>query len=178
VVRIPFGGTSVTGARGYVAAGLELIEQMHDLHVVVVAVGSGGTAAGLVHALGTDRVLGVHTGAVPNPAERISELLSGLGGSSEGLRLRVDQVGAGYSTLTEGVRRALLMAARTEGLILDPVYTGRALAGLAAAVHDGDVKPGRKTVFLHTGGLPGLFGSRDAMRWTESLVAGSEPGGA
>ena len=82
----------------------------------------------------------------------------------------MDQVGAGYSTLTEGVRHALLTAARTEGLILDPVYTGRALAGLIAAVRDGDVRPGRRTIFLHSGGLPGLFGSRDAMRWAESLT--------
>jgi D-cysteine desulfhydrase len=170
VARIPFGGTSVIGARGYVAAGFELIEQMPDLDVAVVAVGSGGTAAGLVHALGADRVLGVHTGAVPNPGERISDLVSGLGGTPQDLRLRTDQVGGGYSTLTEGVRDALLVAARTEGLILDPVYTGRALAGLAAAVRDGDVVPGTRVVFLHTGGLPGLFGSGDALRWTESLL--------
>jgi L-cysteate sulfo-lyase len=172
VSRIPFGGTSVTGARGYVAAGLELVEQMPDLDLVVVAVGSGGTAAGLVTALGADHVLGVHTGAVANPAERVSNLVIDLGGTEEGLRLRMDQVGAGYSTLTDGVRHALLTAARTEGLILDPVYTGRALAGLTAAVRDGDVRPGRRTVFLHSGGLPGLFGSRDAMHWAESLTHG------
>jgi D-cysteine desulfhydrase len=50
------------------------------------------------------------------------------------------------------------LAARTEGIFLDPTYTARALAGLAALVADGRIKPGDRTVFLHTGGLPGLFG--------------------
>ena len=90
------------------------------------------------------------------------------------LRLRTEQVGAGYSTLTEPVMNALTLAARTEGLILDPVYTGRALAGLVEAVRDGDVRPGERTVFLHSGGLPGLFGSGAAMTWAGSLGDGGE----
>jgi L-cysteate sulfo-lyase len=49
-------------------------------------------------------------------------------------------------------------AARTEGVLLDPVYTGKALAGLAAAAAEGIIRPGERTVFVHTGGLPGLFG--------------------
>ena len=53
---------------------------------------------------------------------------------------------------------ALTLAGRTEGLVLDPIYTGRAMAGLVAAVEDGDIVPGQRTVFLHTGGMPGLFG--------------------
>lgn len=81
-------------------------------------------------------------------------------------------MGAGYSAFTESVKDALLLAARAEGLILDPVYTGRALAGLVAAVRDGDVRPGQSTVFLHSGGLPGLFGSAAAMSWSESLAEG------
>ena len=56
------------------------------------------------------------------------------------------------------------MAARTEGLVLDPTYTGRALAGLVAAVADGDVRPRQRVVVLHSGGLPGLFGHPDATR--------------
>jgi L-cysteate sulfo-lyase len=171
--HIPFGGSNAIGARGYTEAGHELLAQMPELAQVVVAVGSGGTAAGLIHALGADRVLGVHTGAVPDPAERIQGMLVGLGDpttdATTALRLRMDQVGAGYSTLTEPVKDALRVAARTEGLILDPVYTGRALAGLTDAVRDGDVRAGERTVFLHTGGLPGLFGSSAAMSWAGSL---------
>ena len=170
VARIPFGGTSVIGARGYVAAGLELIEQMPDLDVAVVAVGSGGTAAGLVHALGADRVLGVRHrgGAEPRRTDQRSRQRSRrhtAGPAAED--------GSGRARLLDADRRCsgrAPLAARTEGLILDPVYTGRALAGLAAAVRGGDVVPGTRVVFLHTGGLPGLFGSGDALRWTESLL--------
>jgi D-cysteine desulfhydrase len=57
------------------------------------------------------------------------------------------------------VHDALLLTARTEGIVLDPVYTGRAMAGLVAAVREGDVRRGERAVFVHTGGLPGVFGS-------------------
>jgi D-cysteine desulfhydrase len=136
---IPFGGSSVLGARGYAEAGSELLEHVPDLSTVVVAVGSGGTMAGLVYALGAERVLGVHCGAVTDPEQVVTRLVSGLAGSQQPtpLRLRRDQVGPGYSALTDAVMDAILIAARTEGIVLDPVYTGRALAGLIAAVHDG-----------------------------------------
>ncbi len=65
--------------------------------------------------------------------------------------------------LTEAVLAAMTLAARTEGLILDPIYTGRALAGLTSAIADGQIKPGERTVLLHSGGLPGLFGHADAV---------------
>jgi L-cysteate sulfo-lyase len=169
---IPFGGSSVLGARGYVAAGEELLAQAPHLDTVVVAVGSGGTMAGLVHALGADRVLGVHCGAVTDPAQAVVPLVCGLSGSQEPsrLRLRLDQVGPGYSALTGQVSEAILTAARTEGIVLDPVYTGRAMAGLIAAVRDGDIVPGRRTIFIHTGGLPGLFGHPEALARAGSLV--------
>jgi len=157
--QVPYGGSSVTGARGYVEAGNELLHQVPDVRHVVVALGSGGTAAGLVAALGVDRVLAVDTGATADPRERTAALVHGLGGDAGGLRLRGDLVGEGYSTLPDPVAEAMLLAARTEGVVLDPVYTGRALAGLVAAVRDGDVRRGERTVFLHTGGLPGVFGS-------------------
>ncbi len=174
-VFIPYGGSSALGARGYVEGGREILAQMPGLTTVVTAVGSGGTMAGLVHALGSRRVLGVDTGALVHPAEVVADLvasLAGLPSAPEELRLRVDHVGAGYGELTEAVLSALLVAARTEGLILDPIYTGRALAGLVSAVVDGQIQPGERTVLLHTGGLPGLFGhpatvSRAAEQVTE-----------
>jgi D-cysteine desulfhydrase len=155
---IPFGGTSVVGARGYVDCALELREQAPDLVHVVVAVGSGGTMAGLVAELGAHTVLGVDTGAMPDPGARITELVERLRPGSGELRLRSDQVGPGYGVLTAAARTALEDAARTEGLVLDPVYTAKALAGLTAAVAEGEIRPGERTVFVHTGGLPGLFG--------------------
>ncbi|OIJ69147.1 pyridoxal-phosphate dependent enzyme [Streptomyces mangrovisoli] len=165
---IPFGGSSAVGALGYVTCGQELLSQLPELRHAVVALGSGGTMAGLVAALGSSAVLGVDVGARPEPGSLVCEFAAP---STEErltpnrLRVRGDQVGAGYGTLTDPVRSALALAAGTEGLVLDPVYTGRAMAGLIAAVHDGDIRPGDKTVFLHTGGLPGLFGHSAAVAW-------------
>ena len=163
---VPFGGTSVTGARGCVQAARELLSQVPDLTAVVVAVGSGGTMAGLVHGLGAERVLGIDTGAVAvaDPERRVLDLLRGLAGHepTSGLRVRRDVVGDGYAHLTDDVREAMTLVARSEGIALDPVCTGRAAAGLVATVHDGTIRPGDRTVLLHTGGLPGLFGHPDA----------------
>jgi L-cysteate sulfo-lyase len=140
---------------------------------VVVAVGSGGTMAGLVHVLGADRVLGVDCGAVSDSVETVMGLVDGLspGTGVPKLRVRLDQVGEGYSELSAQVENAIVMAARTEGIVLDPVYTGRALAGLVAAVRDNDIRPGRRTVLLHTGGMPGLFGHRQAIAWAQKQLA-------
>lgn len=164
---IPFGGSSPTGALGYLDAGHEIRTQIVDVDTVVVALGSGGTMAGLVAALGPASVLGVHTGAVDRPVETVLDLLGTLPASSqvqaEHLRIRTDQVGTAYAAQTEEVAKAMLLAARTEGIVLDPVYTGRAMAGLVAAVADGTISPGVRTVFVHTGGLPGLFGHPQAM---------------
>nr|WP_145484428.1 MULTISPECIES: pyridoxal-phosphate dependent enzyme [Streptomyces] len=167
---IPFGGSGTLGARGYARCGEELRSQLPELRTAVVALGSGGTMAGLVAALGTDRVLGVDVGALADPAAAVVAFATPLTSrkvTAERLRVRRDQVGAGYPALTEPVSEALRLAARTEGIVLDPTYTGRALAGLRAAVRDGDVRPGEKTVFVHTGGLPGLFGHAAAVAAAE-----------
>jgi len=158
---IPFGGSSSFAALGYVDCGTELLAQVPGLDHVVVAFGSGGTMAGLVACLGADRVIGIDTGAVPDPRAALDELLDGMPGRHVPQdRLQIDggQVGAGYATLAPGAAAAMRLAARTEGIFLDPTYTARALAGLGALVADGRIKPGDRTVFLHTGGLPGLFG--------------------
>ena len=170
---IPFGGSSAAGALGYAECGRELLAQTPDLSTVVVALGSGGTMAGLVRALGADRVLGVDCGALPDPAAAVASLVTDISHGTcppETLRIRGDQVGEGYPVLSEAVMAAMTRAARTEGLVLDPIYTGRAMAALVAAVHEGVITPGRRTVFVHTGGMPGLFGhptalarSRDAL---------------
>lgn len=161
---VPFGGSSPTAALAYVDAAVEIEQQRPGTAHLVVALGSGGTTAGLVAGLGAERVLAVHTGAVADAEATVRGLLEGMGVAAGPLRLRLDQVGAGYAHLTEPVVAALRLAARTEGLVLDPTYTGRALAGLVAAVADGDVRPGERVVFLHSGGLPGLFGHPDAAR--------------
>jgi L-cysteate sulfo-lyase len=158
---IPFGGSSSFSARGYADCGAELLDQLPRIDHVVVAFGSGATMAGLVASLGAGRVIGIDTGAVDDPHATLDELLDGMPGvAARRADLRIDggQVGAGYATLTRDAAAAMRLAARTEGIFLDPTYTARALAGLIACVADGRIGPRDRTVFLHTGGLPGLFG--------------------
>jgi L-cysteate sulfo-lyase len=123
--------------------------------------------AGLVAELGPGHVLGVHAGAVAAPAEAVAALASAITPERldpRTLRLRTDQVGAGYGSLTERTAAAIRLAARTEGIVLDPTYTGRALAGLIAAAGDGEIDRDAPVVCWHTGGLPGLFGHHDAAK--------------
>ncbi|WP_327035431.1 pyridoxal-phosphate dependent enzyme [Micromonospora ureilytica] len=152
---IPFGGTSPASIQGYVDCGRELRAQLPSIDgvEVVAALGSGGTMAGLVRELGAQRVIGVDVGAVPDPRATVSGLLVGEV-EPDALRIDGTQVGAGYRTLTDAVRAALEVTARTEGVFLDPTYTGRAMAALLA----GSFPRGDRVVFLHSGGLPGLFG--------------------
>ncbi|WP_405832868.1 D-cysteine desulfhydrase family protein [Streptomyces sp. NBC_01176] len=175
---IPFGGSSPLGARGYVDGGEELLAQLPDVENVVVALGSGGTMAGLIGALGERRVLGVHCGAVAEPAVTVADLAGALTGrdiAPESLRIRTDQVGPGYGMLHEPVLEAMRTAALTEGVVLDPVYSGRAMAGLIAAVRDGDIRPGQRTALLHTGGLPGLFGHAETVHRAVDGLRAYEP---
>jgi L-cysteate sulfo-lyase len=168
---VPFGGSNATGARAYEDAGRELLEQISSLDTLVVAVGSGGTMAGLVSALGPDAVVGVDCGAVPDSPERVLRLWQEVSGrhdtTTADLQIRHDLVGDGYEVFSDDVRSALQTVARTEGIILDPVYTGRAAAGLIRAAQEGRIVPGTRTVLLHSGGLPGLFGHPDAAPWRE-----------
>ncbi len=176
--RMPIGGASAVGALGYVHAAAELRSQaaglgpsgplsgkaMGRIDVVVVAAGSGGTHAGLAAGLGDlSLVLGVDVGArpdldtqVPAKAAEVASL-AGLPVPHGEVRVDHERVGDGYGAATEECRQAVLLAARTEGLILDPVYTGKAMAGLVAARREGVIGPGDRTVFVHTGGMPALF---------------------
>lgn len=160
---VPYGGSSPRAALGYVRCAEELLQQAADLDLVVTAIGSGGTMAGLVSGLGAERVIGVATGAVEDSAATVRDLLDGMGHPDhETLQVRTDQVGDGYATVSPSVRAAMALVARTEGIFLDPIYTGRAAAGLVAAAEAGDLA-GRRTVLLHSGGLPGLFARDDVL---------------
>jgi L-cysteate sulfo-lyase len=169
-VHIPFGGSNGVAVQGYADCGAELECQLPGFAHVFTAVGSGGTMAGLVHSLGSDRVRGVDTGAVPNAEARVLGLLQEHTGNPflDTLDIRGDQVGAGYEKLADGASAALTLCARKAGIVLDPVYTSRAFAGLVAAVREGSVRRGERTVFLHSGGLPGLFGHSEALALTGS----------
>jgi len=161
---MPIGGASVTGALGYVRAAQELTAQHVDVDLVVVADGSGGTHAGLVAGLGShERVLGVDVGTRPDldeqvPAKAVETAeLAGLPSPVGACQIDHDRFGSGYGAPTDECREALDLAARLEGLILDPVYSGKAMAGLIAARKEGRVEHGTNVVFLHTGGMPALF---------------------
>jgi D-cysteine desulfhydrase len=158
---IAYGGSTPLTTNAYLDVADEIRSQGVDPDHVVVAVGSGGTMAGLVRGFDAQRVLGVHCGAVADPHRAVLALFPEHDPAPASLRIRVDQVGAGYSRVTPDVSAALSLAARTEGIVFDPVYTGRALAGLIAEVADGHIGRGSTVVLMHTGGLPGLFGSAE-----------------
>ncbi len=162
--RMPIGGASTVGALGYVTAAIELRDELPELGTVVVADGSGGTHAGLVAGLGNhERVLGVDVGTRPDLLERVPEkaaaaaTLADLPAPTGTVQLDVERFGAGYGALTADAREAIDLAARCEGLLLDPVYTAKAMAGLLAGIREGRIVTDAPVVFLHTGGLPAVF---------------------
>ncbi len=160
---IPIGGSTPVGARAYIDAADELLAQMpQPPDWVVLATSSGGTQAGLLAGLPASvRVLGIDVARPPVP---LRESVPALAAEAAKLANRplpafefhlADHTGPCYAAITEECRGAVRLAARTEGLILDPVYSGKGMAGLIAAVREGRI--GGTIVFLHTGGAPALF---------------------
>jgi D-cysteine desulfhydrase family pyridoxal phosphate-dependent enzyme len=174
---IPYGGSNALGVCGYVAAMAELWRQMTGsaapiapVDAIVVASSSGGTQAGLLlgaRALGyRGRILGVsiaeraaafrdHIAALANDAARRLALDVAVG--AEDVTVTDAYLGGGYGVLGDREREAITLTARTEGLLLDPVYTGRAMGGLIHMVAQGTFAPDERVLFWHTGGIPGLF---------------------
>jgi D-cysteine desulfhydrase family pyridoxal phosphate-dependent enzyme len=168
---IPVGGASVTGVAAYADAADELTaqagEQDVDVRMVVVADGSGGTHAGLLAGLRPEvDVLGVDVGTRPDLDAVVPRLAAeaatrtGRPAPRAAARIDHDRFGAGYGALTDAAVEAIELAARLEGLVLDPVYTGKAMAGLVAAVREERVPREGALVFWHTGGSPALFAER------------------
>lgn len=172
---IPGGGSNALGSLGYVDCVLELKRQCDAMGLrkphLVHATGSAGTQAGLVagvHAAGLNwPVTGIGVRAPREQQEaRVYDLatrvLNMLGVTQALPRDRVvadDRfIGAGYGLPTDGMVEAVTMLARTEGILADPVYTGKGLAGLLAMVRAGRFQPDEDVIFVHTGGSAGLFG--------------------
>jgi L-cysteate sulfo-lyase len=172
---IPGGGSNPTGALGYVNAALELITQANDLGLrldhVIHATGSAGTQAGLIAGLAGIRsgvpLLGIGVRAPREKQEQnVFDLACatadrcGIPGAvaREQVVANCDYVGAGYGFSTPASIDAIRTLARLEGILLDPVYSGKAMAGLIDLTRKGRFKKGENIVFIHTGGSAGLFG--------------------
>lgn len=162
--NIPVGGSNAIGALGYIRAANEIREQFPDAELVVVGTGSCGTQGGLVAGFGDhSKVLGIRIGEREDMAGLVAEraaetaVLAGLDKPVGDCQIEDGYLGDGYGALTEATIEAIGLAGRLEGLICDPVYTGKALSGLIGCFRSGRISKNTKTVFVHTGGLPGLF---------------------
>lgn len=167
---IPYGGSNPTGALGYAFAVKELVDQKVDADWVVFASSSGGTHAGLLagqRIFGfSGKILGI---SVDESEEWLKSEVSKLATTTSdkfGQRIafsandvlaNANYCTAGYGVVTSAEREATHLFATHEGLLVDPVYTGRAAAGLIDLIRKGFFKRGEAVVFLHTGGLPALF---------------------
>ena len=166
---IPMGGSNSLGALGYVDALHELLDQSaYQVDHVVVASGSGGTQAGLIvgtagatlppliHGVSVSRTRDT---LVPRVSQLVAETAARMGihpPSPDRVVIHDGYVGPGYAIMTEACRDAIRLVARTEGVLLDPVYTGKAMAGLIHLIRTGRFDGDDTVVFWHTGGVPAL----------------------
>jgi D-cysteine desulfhydrase len=171
---IPGGGSNALGALGYVVCAEEIAQQALDqglaIDHIVVASGSAGTHAGLLAGLLATRrqipVTGISVNRTrqeqePKVRELTREVLDFLGLDvdipEDAVVVEDGYVGPGYSLPTEEMAEAVRTLARTEAILVDPVYTGKAMAGLMGLVEEGRFDPDENVLFIHTGGGPALF---------------------
>lgn len=169
---IPYGGSNALGTCGFLTAALELQEQLaaRDLTVdaLVVASSSGGTQAGLVLSQATGASWEVVGISADLPAPRLQQTVRDLAAAgAAALHLPIesipeplcldDYVGPGYGQADARTRDAIALLARHEGILLDPVYTGKAFAGLLDLVQQGRWRRDQRVLFWHTGGVAALF---------------------
>lgn len=167
---IPLGGSNPLGVLGYIACAEEIVAHHLNIHHIVLPVGSAGTLAGLLLGLrGHGRSIPVTGMSVLNPRDRAEATAMSLVQATAaflGIETPVsgndvvcldDYLGEGYTLPTDGMIEAVRLLARTEGILLDPTYTGKAMAGLIDLARQGHFKKGQNVLFLHTGGTPGLY---------------------
>jgi len=179
-MNIPMGGANEAGSAGYISGFIELCEQAEQKGVefdcLYHATGSGGTMAGLVAGrklLGRKTV--IRSIAVLDPgdayvdrrtalADRALEYISAAPDVvKEDFSLDTGFYAPGYECPNEGASEAIQLLAKTEGILIDPVYTGKAFAGLIHDIRTGKVKQGSHVVFLHTGGATTLFAEKEIL---------------
>jgi L-cysteate sulfo-lyase len=175
---IPGGGSNPIGALGYANCARELAEQAADIGLkidaLVHATGSSGTQAGLVAGLAAIQsdihLLGIGVRAPQDKQEQMvfdlaqrtaDHMGTGLTINRADVRANCDYVGPGYGMPTQGMIDAVKLLAQTEGLLFDPVYSGKGLDGLIDQIRKGYFEGMDNVVFLHTGGSAALFGYTD-----------------
>ena len=175
---IPGGASNPIGALGYVSCAQEIINQTFEMGLridrVVCASGSAGTHSGLLTGLyGTNSNIPVVGINVSRPKETQEEIVYDLVQRTAdyvGIKEKIprdavlcfgDYVGPGYSLPTPEMTEAVKLVARTEAILLDPVYTGKAMAGLIDLARKGFFKKEENVLFLHTGGSPALYAYLD-----------------
>ncbi len=178
---IPGGASNPVGALGYVNCASELLTQFKDRQLdvghIVTATGSAGTQAGMVVGLKAMHSgipllgIGVNVGQeeqeekVYQLARETAEFIGSPGiVTREDVVANCDYVGDGYGVPTEAMNEAVLLLARLEGLLFDPVYSGKALAGLIDLISNGFFDGVENLVFLHTGGAAALFAYVDQLK--------------
>jgi len=171
---IPGGGSNPLGATGYVACAQEIIAQAFEMGLafdhVVCASGSAGTHAGLVTGFQATNsgipVIGINVSRKKAEQEDIVFDLANRTAAHLGVKAKIDReavvcfdqyVGPGYSLPTAEMAEAVRLLARLECILMDPVYTGKAMAGLIDLVRRGHFSPEEKVLFVHTGGSPALY---------------------
>ncbi|MDJ0943233.1 MAG: D-cysteine desulfhydrase family protein [Kiloniellales bacterium] len=175
---VPYGVSNARGALAYASTVVEIARQSAEAgftpSAIVHCSGSGGTQAGLVlgarAALPETRVLGIDIDAEPDRveadvlryAEAAAELLQ-IPFEADDVEVLAGHAGPAYGVPQAATLEAIELAARLEALVLDPVYSGKGLAGLIALVRDGRWKANEEVVFLHSGGEPALFAYREAL---------------
>lgn len=164
------------GALGYMVAAQELHTQDNAFDAVVIPSGSGATHAGFlaglralaaevpVHGICVRRDAAAQSARLGEVTDRLADLLGVAPWvKAEDLRTHDGALAPGYGQVGDKVRRAIRLMAATEGLFLDPVYSGKCFAGLIDLVEQGDIAPGSKVLFVHTGGFPALFAYQDEL---------------
>ena len=175
---IPAGGSNAVGAWGYLTAMEEVAAQLEELpfdqfDAVVHACGSGGTTAGIALGLARHRVAQrVHAMAVADSIEWYREVIASVVADARSRwpdlaapapwSIDARAMGPAYAVSTPAQRDVMRAAARQAGLVLDPVYSGKAMWGLQLAAQAGDLRG--RVLFVHTGGLPGLLAQGDVFR--------------
>ncbi len=172
---IPVGGSTALGCASYIIAVGELLEQLKAKQIapdwIFITTGSCGTHAGIlagtkyfgvaipVYGISVSRAKKECEQRIPMLVQKTADLLDhDMPIASSDVIVNEDYLGPGYAIITTEARDAIIQVARLEGIFLDPVYTGKTMAGLIDLVHRGEVKRGSTVVFWHTGGTPGIFG--------------------